>query len=103
MGNVRGRSTVSSSSTVKCTVAPGLIYSVSVCCIPPNCTKYADEAAAGISFALMALGGGYIITLSGFRDLFLLGALLTGLGTFLFWLHLRSVNVRSTAKLGSLP
>ena len=63
----------------------------------------AGEAAAGISFALMALGGGYIVTLSSFRDLFLLGALLTGLGTFLFWLHLRGVNVRRTAELSSVP
>jgi predicted MFS family arabinose efflux permease len=61
------------------------------------------EAAAGISFALMALGGGYVITLSGFRELFLLGALITGLGTFLFWMHLRSVNVRRVTKLGSVP
>ena len=51
----------------------------------------AGETAAGFSFALMALGGGYIATLSSFRELFLLGAILSGLGTLVFWLHLRGV------------
>lgn len=45
----------------------------------------AGETAAGFSFALMAWGGGYIVTSATFRDLFLLGALLSGLGTLLFW------------------
>lgn len=63
----------------------------------------AGEAAAGFSFAFMALAGGYLVTLSGFRELFLLGAILTGLGTFVFWLHLRGVNMRKTANLGPVP
>ena len=63
----------------------------------------AGETAAGFSFAFMALGGGYIVASTGFRELFLLGAILSGLGTLLFWWHLRAVNVRRAAKLGSLP
>ena len=46
------------------------------------------EAAAGLSFAMMALGGGIILTLFAFRDLFLLGALLSLIGTALFWLYI---------------
>ncbi|MAS38289.1 MAG: hypothetical protein CL610_30105 [Anaerolineaceae bacterium] len=62
----------------------------------------AGETAAGFSFALMALGGGYLATLAGFRELFLLGAVLSGLGTLVFWLHLRGVNLRNTAQLESV-
>ena len=35
------------------------------------------EMAAGLSFAVMALGGGIILSLFAFRDLFLLGALVS--------------------------
>lgn len=49
----------------------------------------AGESAAGFSFAVMALGGGYIATVFSFRELFLLGSLLSGLGTLIFWLYLR--------------
>jgi len=63
----------------------------------------AGETAAGFSFAFMALGGGYIATLFSFRELFLLAAGLSGLGTFIFWLHLRSVGVRRTAIARSVP
>ena len=35
------------------------------------------EAAAGMSFAMMALGGGFILSAFAFRDLFLLGALIS--------------------------
>ena len=45
------------------------------------------EAAAGMSFAMMALGGGFILSAFAFRDLFLLGAFLTLIGTALFWLY----------------
>ena len=38
--------------------------------------------AAGLSFALMALSGGYIITLFSFRNLFLTGATITVVGSF---------------------
>jgi predicted MFS family arabinose efflux permease len=52
------------------------------------------EMAAGSSFALMALSGGYILAVFNFRDLFLLGAGLSLLGTLLFWLHLRAGKVK---------
>jgi len=45
------------------------------------------EAAAGMSFAMMALGGGFILSAFAFRDLFLLGALISFIGTALFWLY----------------
>jgi MFS family permease len=63
----------------------------------------AGEAAAGFSFAFMALAGGYLVTWVGFQQLFLLGAMLSGLGTLVFWLHLRTVNLRKGAEAGSLP
>jgi MFS family permease len=47
----------------------------------------AGEAAAGLSFAMMALGGGLLLTAFTFRDLFLLGALVSVIGTALFWLY----------------
>ena len=45
------------------------------------------EGAAGLSFAMMALGGGFILAAFAFRDLFLLGALFSFIGTALFWLY----------------
>lgn len=45
------------------------------------------EAAAGLSFAMMAMGGGLLLTAFAFRDLFLLGALISAIGTALFWLY----------------
>ncbi len=45
------------------------------------------EAAAGLSFAMMALGGGLLLTAFTFRDLFLLGTLFGFIGTALFWLY----------------
>lgn len=54
-----------------------------------NVMAGAGEAGAGLSFAIMALGGGYIATFLSFRELFLLGALLSGAGTLLYWLYLR--------------
>ncbi len=45
------------------------------------------EAAAGLSFAMMALGGGLLLTAFAFRDLFLLGTLISFIGTVLFWLY----------------
>jgi len=47
----------------------------------------AGEAAAGMSFAMMALGGGLMLSAFTFRDLFLLGALISFIGTALFWLY----------------
>ncbi len=46
------------------------------------------EMAAGLSFAMMALGGGLLLTAFTFRDLFLLGALTALFGTALFWLYI---------------
>ena len=45
------------------------------------------EAAAGLSFAMMALGGGLLLTAFTFRDLFLLGALFSFIGTVAFWFY----------------
>lgn len=58
----------------------------------------AGETAAGFSFALMAWGGGYIVTFGSFRDLFLLGAFLSGLGTLIFWWQLARTNSRRLAQ-----
>jgi predicted MFS family arabinose efflux permease len=57
----------------------------------------AGEMAAGFSFALMALGGGYIVTEYSFRELFVLGFLLTGLGSLIFWAYVTWVNSRHVA------
>ncbi len=50
----------------------------------------AGEMAAGFSFSLMALAGGYLIANQGYRDLFLLGAASTVLGTLILWGFLRA-------------
>ncbi len=47
------------------------------------------EMAGGFSFSMMALGGGIILSLFTFRDLFLLGAGFTVLGTLIFWAYHR--------------
>ena len=52
------------------------------------------EAAAGMSFALMSLGGGILLSLFGFRELFLLGAALSFIGMLLFWGYTREANPR---------
>lgn len=53
-----------------------------------------NEMAAGLSFALMALGGGYLIASFGYRELFLLGAAITAVGTLIFYLfHTRQPAV----------
>ena len=46
------------------------------------------EMAAGLSFAMMALGGGLLLTTFTFRDLFLLGTFTALIGTALFWLYI---------------
>lgn len=59
-----------------------------------------NEMTAGLSFAGMALVGGYLIVERGYRDLFLLGAVLTLVGTLIFWLYFRpvpQVDVETTA------
>jgi len=50
----------------------------------------AGEMAAGSSFAIMALSGGYILAAFSFRDLFLMGAGLSGLGSLIFWWHIKT-------------
>ncbi len=47
------------------------------------------EMAAGLSFAGMALSGGYIITAFGYQPLFLMGAGLTVIGAFAFGAYFR--------------
>ncbi|MDE0043081.1 MAG: MFS transporter [Candidatus Poribacteria bacterium] len=50
----------------------------------------AGEMAAGGSFAFMALSGGYLITVLGYHSLFLTGAILTSIGTFIFWVNFKN-------------
>lgn len=45
-----------------------------------------NEMAAGLSFSLMALSGGYLVASFGYRELFLLGAAITAVGTLIFYL-----------------
>jgi MFS family permease len=46
-------------------------------------------ATFGVSTAIIAMGGGQLITALGYRPLFLTAAGLTGLGTLLFWAFFR--------------
>jgi predicted MFS family arabinose efflux permease len=50
-----------------------------------------SEMTAGLSFAGMALLGGYMIVHQGYQTLFLLGALLTLIGTIIFWGYFRAM------------
>jgi len=50
-----------------------------------------NEMTAGLSFAGMALVGGYIIVNQGYQMLFLLGALFTLVGTMIFWAYFRTI------------
>ncbi len=66
--------------------AASMIYFLDL--VPPNrraTTAGVTEMAAGICFTALTFGGGYIITLLGYRALFLLGAALTGLSALVFW------------------
>lgn len=47
------------------------------------------EMAAGLTFTGMTFGGGFIITLFGYRTLFLTGATMTLLSVIIFWLYFR--------------
>ena len=51
-----------------------------------------SEMTAGLSFAGMALLGGYIIVGQGYSALFMIGAVATFLGTVLFWGYFRGAN-----------
>ncbi len=45
----------------------------------------ATTMTAGLGFAVAALGGGYIIPVVGYRGLFLAGAVVSLVGTLIFW------------------
>lgn len=51
-----------------------------------------SEMTAGLSFAAMALVGGYIIVNQGYQTLFLVGAGATLFGTLLFWAYFRTTQ-----------
>lgn len=66
--------------------AASMVYFLDL--VPPHrraTTAGVTEMAAGICFTALTFGGGYIITLLGYRALFLLGAALTGLSAVVFW------------------
>jgi MFS family permease len=66
--------------------AASMIYFLDL--VPPTrraTTAGVTEMAAGICFTALTFGGGYIITLLGYRALFLLGAALTSLSVLVFW------------------
>jgi predicted MFS family arabinose efflux permease len=50
----------------------------------------ATTMSIGISWSLMAFGGGFVIASFGYRALFLLGALLSALGALFFWSYFRN-------------
>jgi len=73
--------------------ASSLVYFLEL--VPPRwraTVSGVTEMAAGICFTALTFGGGYIIALLGYRSLFLTGAILTGLGSLLFWLFFRKRN-----------
>ena len=49
----------------------------------------ATAMMSGMGYSAMALGGGYMIPVAGYSSLFLTGAVLTGIGAFLFWICFR--------------
>lgn len=63
----------------------------------------AGEMAAGFSFALMALTGGYIITASGYHTLFLIGASLSLGGTLMFWAYSKASQRALTYQPQHIP
>ena len=70
--------------------AASMVYFLDL--VPPHrraTTAGVTEMAAGICFTALTFGGGYIITLLGYRALFLLGATLTGLSAVVFWVLFR--------------
>jgi MFS family permease len=70
--------------------AASMVYFLDL--VPPHrraTTAGVTEMAAGICFTALTFGGGYLITLLGYRALFLLGAALTGLSAVVFWMLFR--------------
>ncbi|MCL4504559.1 MAG: MFS transporter, partial [Chloroflexi bacterium] len=53
-------------------------------------TAGATSMAVGLSWAVMSLGGGYVITALGYPSMFGAGALLTVAGAVLFWAYFRN-------------
>ena len=49
----------------------------------------AVSATSGLGYSAMALGAGYIIATVGYPSLFLTGAVLTSIGTMVFWAYFR--------------
>ena len=52
-------------------------------------TAGATSMAVGLSWSIMSLGGGFVITTMGYPSLFIIGALLTMAGGVLFWAYFR--------------
>lgn len=74
-----------------------LVYSMEL--VPPHwrgTLAGAGEMSGGLSFALMALVGGYMIEGLGFTALFLTGAGLAAVGTLLFYLWFMLPRARRT-------
>jgi MFS family permease len=61
----------------------------------------ATTMAVGLSWSLMALGGGYLIAALGYPSLFSIGAALTLAGAGLFWLRNRRRRAGAASALGT--
>ena len=73
--------------------AAGVVFFLEL--VPPTrraIVSGVTEMAAGICFTVMTFGGGYVITLFGYRVLFLVGVTLTGASALAFWLAFRDRN-----------
>jgi len=70
--------------------------------VPPEWRSYMSGAASmatGLSWGLMAVGGGYAVDAVGYRGLFLAGALITACGALLFWsIFVRNQPARAIAR-----
>ena len=78
-----------------------MVYQMAV--VPPSwraAMAGATTLAAGLSWAMTAWGGGYVIAAFGYRSLFLTGAALTAAGALLFW---RSFGVRGGLLTSRVP
>lgn len=62
----------------------------------------AGEMAIGLGFSISSLIGGYLIAWSGYRDLFLFGALVTTIGAGVFWLLFRRQVIASRSVTASV-
>ena len=70
--------------------------------VSPEWRSYMSGAASmatGLSWGLMAVGGGYAVDAVGYRGLFLAGALITACGALLFWsIFVRNQPARAIAR-----